>query len=250
MKTDERVIEAIFKGDSVAFSRFVNDNREKFFSFFKKKYPTSKISIDDVFQEACIALWTQIVDGKMTRDKLQVDLSTYLVSIGRNKFLEETRSGIRIAKLKVELPFRRKRTTEEQIKDDGKHPLQSEKAQKELDKNINDKDKNDPLAQQRKLEEQAQKEMDPVIILETTDSWVPADKEEEWRAYILDLVEKMKEPCRSILLLTWWNKFSDEQIVKISKGKYTTTGAVKTQRFRCHKKLQTVLKPRYDALKS
>ena len=162
--------------------------------------------------------------------------------------MEETRSGIRIAKLKVDLPFRRKRTTEEQIKDDGKHPLQSEKAQKELDKNINDKDKNDPLAQQRKLEEQAQKEMNPVILLETTDSWVPADKEEEWRAYILKLVLEMQEPCRSILLLTWWNDFSDEQIMKSSNGLFTTTGAVKTRRFRCHKKLQTVLKPRYDAL--
>ena len=99
MKTDERVIEAIFKGDSSAFSGFVNDNQELFFAYFRKHFPSSKNSLKDVFQEACIALWTQIVDGKMTRDKLQVDLSTYLVSIGRNKFLEETRSGIRIAKL-------------------------------------------------------------------------------------------------------------------------------------------------------
>lgn len=230
MKTDERVIEAIFKGDSSAFSGFVNDNQELFFAYFRKHFPSSKNSLKDVFQEACIVLWTQIVDGKMTRDKLKVDLSTYLLSIGRNKFMEETRSGIRIAKLKVDLPFRRKK----EIEESNPHIIKE--------------DINDPWLQQRRLEEQAQKEMNPVILLETTDSWVPADKEEEWRAYILQLVLEMQEPCRSILRLTWWNDFSDEQIMKSSNGLFTTTGAVKTRRFRCHKKLQTALKPRYDAL--
>lgn len=236
MKTDQKISDAIFNGDSKAFSVFIDDNEKLFFAYFRKNFRASDNTIKDVFQETCIELWKQIVEKKKTKEDIKVDLSSYMISIGRNKYFEETRAGIRLERLRKGIPFRRKKK-EEEPEDDGKHPLQSQKAQKELDTNIN-----------MKLYEETTR---PVILPQVTEfeGFTPEQKQ-EWCYAIENVVRNMEEPCRSILRDTWWNKLSDEEIMNASDGQFPSPGAVRTRRFRCHKKLQTSLRSRYEVLMS
>jgi len=230
---NDSVIDALFAGDSSALSELFTDFRGLFEKYFMKHHPKSKEIIPDLFQDSIMELWSQIINGKLTKEKLKVSLATYLISIGQNKYNESVRRFIRFKRFKNDIPqYVRKAKTEEEPEDPK--AIQSKKQQKELDTNIN------PNLYMKER---------PISIYEYN---LSDDDDKQKRLEVLKFVEeqvgKMKEPCRSVLISTWYNNMRDEEIMKMSRGSYNTISAVKTRRFRCHKKLEAIIKPKYDAL--
>jgi RNA polymerase sigma-70 factor (ECF subfamily) len=72
-------------------NRFANKEWNKILSFLQNRYGLSEDDCKDVFQEAFIILYENIKSGKLT--VLTSSLSTYFISICRNKALESLRSS-------------------------------------------------------------------------------------------------------------------------------------------------------------
>lgn len=85
---DQQFLKSIFEGDNSAFQRFYGECRALFMAYFAKHYPTTKVPLKDLYQDSIMELWSQIVDGKMTEERLKCSLSTYVISIGINKMRE------------------------------------------------------------------------------------------------------------------------------------------------------------------
>ena len=230
---NDSLIDTLFAGDSSALTVLFTDFRNLFERYFLKHYPKSESKIPDLFQDSIMELWSQIIDGRLTKDKLKVSLATYLISIGRNKYNESVRKVIRFNRFKNDIPqYVRKEKTEEEPEDPN--AIQSKKQQKELDTNIN---------ANLYMKER------PIGIYEYN---ISDEDYKQKRLEVLKFVEeqvgKMEKPCRFILISTWYNNMRDEEIMKMSGGLYNTISAVKTRRFRCHKKLEAIIRPKYDAL--
>lgn len=85
---DREFLRSIFEGDNAAFQRFYEECRTLFLAYFSKHYPSTKVSLKDLYQDSIMELWSQIIDGKMTEERLKCLLSTYVISIGINKMRE------------------------------------------------------------------------------------------------------------------------------------------------------------------
>ena len=238
MTTDKRILDAIFAGDSSAYALFYKQCKDLFEGYFLKRFPDSQPVLKDLYQDSIIDLWTQINDGRTKREDIRGDLSTFLVSIGKNKWFAEIRRSIKDSKLRKDKPIRKAYTRKEDIPEEerenpGTHPLQSKRQQKELDTRIN------PWAYETSRKQRTDKEDN-----EDADLVMRIEKQQ----HVLEEIEKMQEPCRQLILLTWQEDMTDEQILDAFEGRFTTTSAIKMQRYRCHQKLRLALKPWYDAL--
>lgn len=85
---DQQFLKSIFAGDNSAFQRFYGECRTLFLAYFSKHYPATKVSLTDLYQDSIMEFWAQIVDGKITEERLQCSPSTYVISIGINKMRE------------------------------------------------------------------------------------------------------------------------------------------------------------------
>lgn len=85
---EQRFLNDIFSGDNAAFQRLYTECRALFLAYFSRHYPGSGISLTDLYQDSIMELWSQIVDGKITRNNLRCSISTYVISVGRNKMRE------------------------------------------------------------------------------------------------------------------------------------------------------------------
>ena len=138
MATDKSIVDGLFAGDSTAFTKFFGEeNRALFERFFLKHFPKSSLSIPDIYQESCMELWRQISEGRLARSSLNVDIFTYLTSIGRNKYFEQVRENVKISRLKKgERVFRRRRSNSDEPDEEEDNRttfvLQGKKQQKEL----------------------------------------------------------------------------------------------------------------------
>lgn len=74
-----------------------------------------------------------------------------------------------------------------------------------------------------------------------TDPTVPDDEEDpvelDRKSTVLtDVISKLTEPCKTLLILFWYKEKSDKEIVESTD--YSSTHTVKNQRSRCMKKLR------------
>ena len=238
MATDKTILDGLFAGDRRAFNRFDEDNKDLFKAFFNRHFPGIKVEISEIYQEAMMELWKQISEGRLTKEKLTVDISTYLISIGKIKLYEETRKKNKYSRLrKGERVFKRRTVNNEEQEEENLNafPIQSKKSQRELDSNFN-QDAYDLFGKP--------KEHDKEI-----------DEKESWETRIMrqrfieEQVNNMQEPCRTIIRDTWLNDMSDKEQIEAEPNMYPSTNAIKTNRFRCHKKLQVLIKDN-DLIKS
>lgn len=80
--------------DSKLFTKFINDNQKKVLNFLKNRFNVlSKDDVDDIFQEASVALYNSILKGR-PQDEVE-SLSHYFMGIcfnQANKFIRDRKS--------------------------------------------------------------------------------------------------------------------------------------------------------------
>lgn len=86
--------------NSRAFNVFVDKERPKVVSYLRKSFSLSDDDIDDIFQEASLALYENIRDGKLS--VLTSTLSTYFLRVCINQTLTYTAKQKRILPIKNE----------------------------------------------------------------------------------------------------------------------------------------------------
>lgn len=99
-------------GTHKAFERVYQENRTMFINTMRsKRYGLSDEEILDVYQDAYVALFENIMNGKLT--ELRSSISTYLISIGRNMALNRLRKQNR--KRVFEQSLRKSTTVDEHL---------------------------------------------------------------------------------------------------------------------------------------
>lgn len=71
--------------DIISLNRFIREERSKNISYLRKNFSLSDFDIDDIYQEASLALYTNIKEERLT--KLTGSLATYFLRICINQAL-------------------------------------------------------------------------------------------------------------------------------------------------------------------
>ena len=71
------------------------EHRKTFIKWLGDKFGASKEEAEDIYTDAFIALYENIISGKLSEKDLTVQLKTYLFSIARNKTLSQFRQAVR-----------------------------------------------------------------------------------------------------------------------------------------------------------
>lgn len=90
--TDAQLIQEIANGNDSAFTELYERYRSEFIGYIRKSYKGDNETIIDLYQDACIALWNNILSKRLTGANLGVSLKTYLFKIGHNKLVDLYRS--------------------------------------------------------------------------------------------------------------------------------------------------------------
>ena len=86
--SDETLFQGLKEGSESAFKKVYEDSRELFLNF-ARRYSLADEEILDAYQDAYVALYENIQNGKLTT--LKSSLSTYIISIGKYKIMERLR---------------------------------------------------------------------------------------------------------------------------------------------------------------
>lgn len=78
-------IEDLRTGNNKIYSLLYKENKDAFYSY-ARKFTISEDEIEEVYQEALIAFYENIAEGKLT--SLESSIKTYLFSIGKYKIYE------------------------------------------------------------------------------------------------------------------------------------------------------------------
>ena len=156
-------------------------------------------------------------------------MSSYLISIGKNKFFEATRKQEKYSRLKRgERVFKKREAkSDEEEENEKEFPIQTKQNQEEAYTNIN------PDAY-KKYKESVERGQEDEI-----ESWEVKIARQRYMEY---QVRNMEEPCRTVIRDTWWNNMSDKELMEKNPSLYSSTNAIKTKRFRCHQKLRALIK--------
>lgn len=76
------LLEAIRQGDPQIVNELYRNNRETFLQWARRRSNLSEDDLLDIFQDAIIAFYTQVIEGKITTIKVSVD--AYLFGIARH----------------------------------------------------------------------------------------------------------------------------------------------------------------------
>jgi len=99
---ESEVIAAIKKGSKEITRKFYLDNQTGFTRFIRHRYTITDEEIEDLYQDAIIALIENIRKGKL--DELGSSLSTYLFSIGKFMAYRRTRNILSVTEEIPDLP--------------------------------------------------------------------------------------------------------------------------------------------------
>lgn len=88
MNSDQQLIDAILSRDDSVWISFYEECRDRFIAYFRKKYPNTTVDLFDLYHDAIMAVWSQIIEGR----QITVKLSTYVISVGINKMHEMHRN--------------------------------------------------------------------------------------------------------------------------------------------------------------
>ena len=90
MNKEEKIIQDIRSGNKKLLGELYSANIADFIAF-AKKYHTDIDLIRDIYQDAVIVLYENILNGKLT--KMQSSIKTYLFAIGKYKLIKELREA-------------------------------------------------------------------------------------------------------------------------------------------------------------
>lgn len=88
MQAELKILEELRNGSDQAYKRVYLDNRDSFINF-ARKFDINREEVLDIYQDAYIAFYENIRNGKLT--ELRSSLSTYLISIGKYMILDRLR---------------------------------------------------------------------------------------------------------------------------------------------------------------
>ena len=88
--SDQLLFDSLKNGSETAFTAVYENNRELCLNF-GKKYSLGDDDLLDVYQDAYIAFFENIQNGKLI--ELKSSISTYLISIGKYKIMERLRKN-------------------------------------------------------------------------------------------------------------------------------------------------------------
>ena len=171
---DQEIIEGIKGGNEGVVVRLYEMYRSEFFSWSGKMYGLSDDEIADVFQEAVIAFYYNVRNGKL--NDLNSSVKTYLFAIGKNQVLKKFEKNSRLF-VTDELP------------------------------EVNDFTMGDDLFEAS-----------------------------ERQKMISKLIDELGEPCRSILKMFYFQRFTMDAIAE-NLG-YKNEHVVKSQKLRCFNQLK------------
>lgn len=87
--TDQEYIVAFYANDQRAFAQFYNENRQRFMTAIGNKFAiTDEYALASILTDACMRLWLNIRNEKLTVDLLHTPLPGYLYGIGERVALE------------------------------------------------------------------------------------------------------------------------------------------------------------------
>ncbi len=87
--TDKEYIVAFAANDQNAFAKFYNENRLRFMTAIGNKFAiTDEYALASILTDACMRLWLNIRNEKLTVESLHTTLSGYLYGIGERVALE------------------------------------------------------------------------------------------------------------------------------------------------------------------
>lgn len=95
----------------------------------------------------------------------------------------------------------------------------------------------DEINRKRRIEGQDIIEYWPTEEINLLDFFENDDEKVKKNLLMSDAVSKLTEPCKTLLILFWYEEKSDKEIVETTG--YTSTDTVKNQRSRCMKMLRT-----------
>ena len=88
--TDHEYIIAFYANDQRAFAQFYNENRQRFITAIGNKFAiTDEYALVSILSDACMRMWLNIRNEKLTVDSLHTTLSGYLYGIGERVALEQ-----------------------------------------------------------------------------------------------------------------------------------------------------------------
>ena len=87
--TDKEYIVAFAANNQSAFAQFYNENRARFMTAIGNKFAiTDEYALASILTDACMRLWLNIRNEKLTVESLHTTLSGYLYGIGERVALE------------------------------------------------------------------------------------------------------------------------------------------------------------------
>lgn len=86
--TGEILLQSVKNGDQETLSRFYKDGRAGFIKWSEKHFHCKEVEAVDVYQDAIITLYENIVRGKYVHQPGS-SIKTYLYAIGKNIFLKK-----------------------------------------------------------------------------------------------------------------------------------------------------------------
>ena len=93
--TDREIIRKIAEGDIRAFEHIYLAYRQQFVSFLWRSQGVGRQDALDIFQEACAALYNNIVSGRLTAELLRdATLKTYLFAVGKKILMNRRRKQV------------------------------------------------------------------------------------------------------------------------------------------------------------
>jgi len=212
--TDKEYIDEIAKGNDKIVEVLYRNYRKKFETYFSKNYKFSHAEeIVDIYQDSWTAVLTNIRTErkkaeKLTSEKLDWKLETYLFQIGKYTCLARNRKENKKAENKG---YGRDSQMLPTVLNDGKKKLNS----REFDYEELDLDN-----------------------LDTT-----AIKRDECA---LQAIRNVGEPCSSILSKFYIEKKSGEEIAL--EMKYKDADSIKTQKYKCMQKVKSLVETQLKKL--
>lgn len=186
--TDNQILQKIRANDKKVIAEFYKSCRNEFIGFATKNYAVNFSLAKEIFQEAFLAMYRNICDGKLV--ELKSSLKTYLFQIGRNLISNE-------------------------MKKDIKHL--------EVEENLH-----------------ASWEEDNPF-----DKHEDRTRSENFVSAIKSAMDALDEKCRQLLHFFYFEKKKYDEILLIMN--YSTIDSLKTQKYKCFKKLENFVKNNYTA---
>jgi len=179
------ILQKIKNNDQRVIADFYKSHRNEFIAYAMKKYRVSADICKEIYQEAFLAMYRNIITGKLIQ--LQSSLKTYLFQIGKNQIMNELKRSARSVDV------------------DG-----AEFRDNSIQHKFDDSGEND-LIKLKKIN--------------------------------MSLL-KLSEKCRELLRLFYFEKKKHDEIMLIMN--YTTIDSVKTQKYKCFKKLENLVKSDFN----